>query len=159
MTDTPNGATPAAAEIAQPATLGLDCEVQELRQALYDINTAAVFLPGFEVRQEGGPKEFAANIIDAIRIAAQPATPEPLTDEQIEDIWAECSDPDQPDMSIHEFARAVIRAAIATQAAPKDSKDLGVTAEVVEAALLLRDWAEARNEPIGWHIAGIGRVK
>ena len=57
--------------------------------------------------------------------------------------------------------RAVV-AALATPASGAvltDERAPGVTPEVVEAALLLKEWAEARKEPPGWHIAGIGRVK
>lgn len=38
------------------------------------------------------------------------AGPAPLTPERIEAIWQDCSDPDQPDMSIHRFAEAAQRA-------------------------------------------------
>ena len=34
---------------------------------------------------------------------------EPLTPEQIDAVWAGASDPDQPEMSIHDFARAIER--------------------------------------------------
>lgn len=33
-----------------------------------------------------------------------------------------------------------------------------LTSELVQAALLLKTWATERNEPPGWHIAGIGAV-
>lgn len=33
-----------------------------------------------------------------------------------------------------------------------------LTSELVAAALMLKKWAEERNEPAGWHIAGIGAV-
>ena len=106
---------------------------------------------------------------------AQPAThAEVLTDEQCDDLFNRYYRGGFP-------WRRLIRAALATQAAqqPKDVGDAasrpglsagapipiatgevpGVTADVVAAALLLKEWAATRNEPNGWHIAGIGRVK
>lgn len=51
-----------------------------------------------------------------------------------------------------------LRAALA-QPKPASNTHFPLTAELVAAALLLKRWAEARNEPAGWHIVGIGAVQ
>lgn len=55
-------------------------------------------------------------------------------------------------------ALPLLRAALA-QPKPASNTHFPLTAELVAAALLLKRWAEARNEPAGWHIVGIGAVQ
>ena len=41
--------------------------------------------------------------------------PELLTDEEIDDIWAACSDPNEDEIDMHNFARAIEAAHIVKQ--------------------------------------------
>jgi hypothetical protein len=79
---------------AQPAPVQPVESWEDLHNALQRIDTAAVGLPTFEVRHEGGLDAVVQNIVDAIvalydgrtTTPAQPA-PVPLTDEQIAIIY------------------------------------------------------------------------
>ena len=62
--------------------------LEDLHNALQRIDTAAVGLPTFEVRHEGGLDAVTQNIVDAITaLHTQPAQRKPLTEEEIGAMW------------------------------------------------------------------------
>lgn len=79
---------PAQSEVAEPVADERD-SYDSIWNALQEIDSAAVMLPTFEVRYEGGIEAFTKNIVEAIHaaraaLASQPtAQGEPLTEDQI----------------------------------------------------------------------------
>ena len=64
---------------------------EDILQALLDINIAAVMLPEFDVRHEGGLKEATKNIVEAINAASLRPQAVPMTLDQVERVamyWA-----------------------------------------------------------------------